>query len=217
MSKEELKKKARQVFALLKKLHPGAKIELRYSNPLELTVATILSAQCTDVKVNEVTARLFQKYKTPADYLAVPVEELEQDIRQTGFYRNKAKSLRGLTEQLLANHGGMVPGDMETLTRLPGIGRKTANVILGNAFDVPGIAVDTHVSRLSQRIGLTAETDPVKIEYALNELIAPKDWTLFSHTMIFHGRYTCNARKPKCEQCNITAHCDFFQNSKRAK
>ncbi len=217
MSKEELKKKARQVFALLKKLHPEAKIELRYSNPLELAVATILSAQCTDVKVNEVTAKLFLKYKKPADYLTAPVEELEQDIRQTGFYRNKAKNIRGMTEQLLAKHDGKVPGDMEALTKLPGIGRKTANVILGNAFDVPGIAVDTHVTRLSQRIGLTAETDPVKIEYALNELIPPNDWTLFSHTMIFHGRYVCNARKPKCEQCNITAHCDFWQNSNQAK
>lgn len=217
MSQEELKKKARQVFALLRKLHPEAKIELRFGNSLELAVATILSAQCTDVKVNEVTAKLFLKYKAPVDYLTVPVEELEQDIRQTGFYRNKAKSLRGLAEQLLAKHGGKVPGDMESLTKLPGIGRKTANVILGNAFDVPGIAVDTHVTRLSQRIGLTAETDPVKIEYALNELIPSKDWTLFSHTMIFHGRYVCNARKPKCEQCNITAHCDFFRNSQKAK
>lgn len=204
--------KAGRVYRLLRQEHPDAGIELHFSNPLELFVATVLSAQCTDVRVNAVTAELFKKYRQPEDYLKVPVEELEADIRSTGFFRNKAKSIRGAMQLLLDRFGGRLPATMAELTELPGAGRKTANVILGNAFGVPGVVVDTHVKRLAGRIGLSANEDPVKIEFDLMELFPKKDWTLLSHLLIFHGRRICQARKPACERCPIVNDCDFYRD-----
>jgi endonuclease-3 len=206
-----IKKKAGTVYKHLKKAHPEARIELKYSNPLELLVATILSAQCTDVRINQVTEKLFKKYKKPKDYLSKPAEELEEDIRSTGFFRQKAKSLRGVMEALHAEHKGKVPGEMDALTRLPGVGRKTANIILGNAFGIPGIAVDTHVGRVSQRIGLTSQKNPDKIEADLVELFPEKEWTQLSHTFIFQGRYTCKAKKPLCEKCSVIDYCNYYK------
>jgi endonuclease-3 len=208
---DTLKKKAATVFKRLKKAYPDAQIELHYTNPLELLVATILSAQCTDVRVNQVTKKLFKKYKKPKDYLTRPLPELEEDIRSTGFFRQKAKSLQGVMEALIAEHQGSVPAKMEALTRLPGVGRKTANVILGNVFETPGIVVDTHVSCVSQRLGLTSQKNPDRIEGDLGELFPKKDWTQLSHIFIFHGRYTCKAKKPLCEKCSVVEHCDFYK------
>jgi len=210
---QDLKKKAQAAYRELKKLNADAHIELIFSNPLELLVATILSAQCTDVRVNAVTKDLFKKYRKPQDYLVVPVEELEDDIRSTGFFRNKAKSIRGAMRAIIDNHNGKLPENLDALVKLPGVGRKTANVILGNAFDTPGLVVDTHVSRITQRIGLTTNTDAVKIEFDLMELIPKKEWTMFSHVIIFHGRRICKARKPQCDECPITKWCDFYQGS----
>ncbi len=217
MAAADLKKKAAVVYRRLQKAHPDARIELKFKTPLELLVATVLSAQCTDVRVNEVTASLFKKYRKPEDYLRRALSELEADIRPTGFFRQKAKSLRGAMERMVDTFGGEVPGDMEGLTRLPGIGRKTANVILGNAFGVPGIVVDTHVARVSQRIGLTDQKNPEKIETALGGLFPRKSWTHLSHLLIFHGRYICKARKPLCDRCPLTDVCDYFRQSPHPK
>ena len=216
MEEADLKEKSAQVFKRLKKANPEARIELKFRSPLELLVATILSAQCTDVRVNQVTATLFKKYKKPADYLKVPAAELEDDIRSTGFYRQKAKSLRGVMEGLLENHKGTVPAEMDALTTLPGVGRKTANVVLGNAFHIPGIVVDTHVGRVSQRIGLSSKRQPDKIERDLNNLFPQKQWTQLSHILIFHGRYTCKARNPLCEECAVSGLCDFYAAGAKA-
>ena len=211
VNEAELKKKARTVYARLARLHPDAHIELDFENPLELLVATVLSAQSTDVTVNKITKDLFKKYRTPRDYLDVPAEELEDDIRRSGFFRQKAKSIRCAMMAILEKHGGQVPRTMEELVKLPGVGRKTANVLLGNAFGVPGLVTDTHVIRVSGRIGLTTNTDPVKIEADLCALYPAKDWTQLSHTLIFHGRYTCHARKPDCPACTITGLCDDYR------
>jgi len=213
MKGKNLKTKAEEAYRRLKHRHPDATIALKFSNPVELLVATILSAQCTDVKVNQVTAKLFTKYRTPADFLAAPAGELENDIHATGFFRQKTKSIRGAMQAIAERHGGQVPADLEALTKLPGVGRKTANVLLGNAFGIPGLVVDTHVSRVSQRIGLTKNFDPVKIEFDLMELIPQEEWTQFSHVMIFHGRRICVARKPKCEECPVNDLCDFIKPS----
>ncbi|MBU4199692.1 MAG: endonuclease III [Verrucomicrobia bacterium] len=208
------KKNARLIFRRLKRRHPDARIELVYGNPVELLVATVLSAQCTDRRVNQITERLFKKYHQPEGYLSVRQAELEADIRSLGFFRQKAKAIRGAMSILLRDYGGQVPRDMESLTRLPGVGRKTANVILGNAFGVAGIAVDTHVIRLSNRIGLTNQTDPEKIEQALQRLFPPRDWTLLSHLLIFHGRRVCKARKPLCPNCRINDLCRYYGETK---
>ena len=197
------------ILDILNNTYPEAKISLDFSNPLELLVATVLSAQCTDERVNKVTKGLFRKYQTAADYGNAPLGELEEDIRPTGFFRNKAKSLKNCGAALVEQHGGKVPDNMEELVRLPGIGRKTANVILGAAFNTPGIVVDTHVGRITQRIGLTRQRDPVKIEFDLMELIPRERWTLFSLQLIQHGRKVCTARKPKCPECPLLGHCDF--------
>ncbi len=202
--------KVRSVFKALKKTYPDAKIELDFSNPLELAVATILSAQCTDVKVNQVTPALFRRCKTILDYTKIPQEELEAIIRPTGFYRQKGKNIKKMAEIVMVEHGGKMPQTIEELVQLPGIGRKTANVILGNAFGIPGFPVDTHVIRLSGRIGLTAQTDPVKIEHDLCPLLPKAYWTLFSHLLIWHGRRTCVARKPNCPACNIRSVCNYY-------
>ena len=196
------------VISRLKREYPGAATELNWSNPLELLVATILSAQTTDVRVNQVTEELFKKYRTAADYAGADPTELEEDIRPTGFYRNKARALQGMARALLEEHGGRVPRTMPGLVALPGVGRKTANVVLGNAFGVDeGIVVDTHVRRLSNRLGLTGESDPEKIEKDLLQIVPEGDRTLFSHLLIFHGRRVCKARKPDCPGCVLNDVC----------
>jgi endonuclease-3 len=197
-----------RIIAGLKKTYPDAHCELNFSNPLELLIATILSAQCTDKRVNIVTAELFKKYRSAADYAQAPSADLEQAIKTTGFFRNKTKSIKTASQALVAKHGGEVPRTMEELIELGGVGRKTANVVLGNAFDVNvGVVVDTHVARLSQRLGLTREKDPQKIEQDLMKLVPQEQWTRFSHLLIWHGRRRCYARSPDCSNCEIKALC----------
>ena len=197
----------------MKAEYPDARTELDWSNPLELLVATILSAQTTDVQVNRVTESLFSKYRTAEDYADSTPDELEEDIRPTGFYRNKARSLRGMASALVEEHGGEVPRTMSELVALPGVGRKTANVVLGNAFGTnEGIVVDTHVRRVSGRLGLTEGSDPVKIEQELMGLVPEGDWTIFSHLLILHGRRTCKARKPDCPNCILNDICPSARN-----
>jgi len=199
---------ATEVIARLKAEYPDARTELNWSNPLELLVATILSAQTTDVRVNQVTQSLFAKYRTADDYADAPPDELAEDIRPTGFYRNKARSLRGMARALVQEHGGEVPRTMQKLVALPGVGRKTANVVLGNAFGTnEGVVVDTHVRRVSNRLGLTENQDPVKIEQDLMKVVPEEDWTIFSHLLIFHGRRVCKARKPDCPNCVLNDIC----------
>jgi endonuclease III len=199
--------RAKKVVTVLKRNFPDARIALDYRNPLELLIATILSAQCTDKRVNLLTKTLFKKYRTPADYAGADRRELERDIMPAGFYHNKAKSIQGCTRGLIEKFGGQVPRTMEELTQLPGVGRKTANVILGGLFGQPAIVVDTHVIRLSGRLGLTREKDPVKIEFALQKLLPESDWTFFSNAMIQHGRNVCTARKPNCPVCDMRRFC----------
>jgi endonuclease-3 len=187
--------------------HADAKIALRFRNPLELLVSVLLSAQTTDVNVNRVTETLFEKYRRPEDYLAVPQEELERDIFATGFFRQKAKSLRGTMRILIEEHGGEVPLDFDALLRLPGVARKTANVVSAERGDPQGIVVDTHVRRLSQRLGLTKQEDPVKIERDLVKLVPRADWARFPHLLIWHGRRVCIARRPLCEECVLNDLC----------
>lgn len=192
----------------LKETYPDARCELNYRNPFELLAATILSAQCTDVRVNQVTPELFRHYPTPAAMAHAPLPHLESLIRSTGFYRNKARALQGMARALVEHHHGQVPPSMDALHRLPGVGRKTANVVLGDAFRQPaGIVVDTHVARLARRLGLTRHTDPVKIEKALMPLIPRAEWALFSHLLIWHGRRRCSARRPDCPACEIRSLC----------
>ena len=192
----------------LKAEYPDARTELDWQSPLELLVATVLSAQTTDVQVNRVTQTLFAKYRIAEDYAHADPSELEEDIRPTGFYRNKARSLRNMAGALVEEHGGEVPSTMRELVALPGVGRKTANVVLGNAFGVDeGIVVDTHVRRVSGRLGLTENNDPVKIEQDLMQVVPEKDWTVFSHLLILHGRRTCKARKPDCPNCVLNDIC----------
>jgi endonuclease-3 len=199
---------AQEVVDRLKSEYPDARTELDWTNPLELLVATMLSAQTTDVQVNKVTESLFAKYHTAEDYAGADPEELEDDIRPTGFYRNKARSLQGMANALVDEHGGEVPRTMRELVELPGVGRKTANVVLGNAFGVDeGIVVDTHVRRVSGRLGLTENTDPEKIERDLMQVVPEEDWTVFSHLLILHGRRTCKARKPDCPNCVLNDIC----------
>ena len=205
MNKRE---RAAELLKRLPAIYPDAHCELVYSNPLELLVATILSAQCTDKRVNLVTPGLFRRCPTAADYAAISQEEMEGLIRSTGFYRNKSKNIRAMAAALLERLGGEVPSTVESLAALPGVGRKTANVVLGNAFSKnEGIVVDTHVSRLSQRLGLTKFTDPIRIEQDLIKLFPRSFWTDFSHCLIFHGRRRCPARKPDCAQCELNDIC----------
>jgi endonuclease-3 len=195
---------------LLAQVHPDAHCELNHASPLQLAVATILSAQCTDERVNEVTPKLFARYPAAVDYAGANRAELEEMIKPTGFFRNKTDSLIKLGHALVDGYGGEVPGRMDKLVALPGIGRKTANVILGNAFDVPGITVDTHFARLVGRWRWTDETDPVKIELAVGRLIERRDWTMLSHRVIFHGRRVCHARKPACGACPLARDCPSY-------
>lgn len=202
-----LRTRAGNIARKLAQLYPDAHCALHYDNPLQLLVATILSAQCTDDRVNRVTPSLFARYPDAHAFATAQQSELEKMIQSTGFFRNKAKNIIACCQKLVELHEGQVPRTMEELVPLPGVGRKTANVILGNAFDVPGIPVDTHVGRLSQRMGLSEYDDPVKIERDLMELIPRKQWTMFAHRMIFHGRQVCHARKPQCEECKLAALC----------
>jgi endonuclease-3 len=191
-------------------IHPDAHCELDHESPLQLAVATILSAQCTDQRVNEVTPKLFARYPTAADYAGADRSELEEMIKSTGFFRNKTDSLIKLGQVLVEQYDGMVPATLDQLVALPGIGRKTANVILGNAFDVPGLTVDTHFARLVGRWRWTEESDPVKIEFAVADLIERRDWTMLSHRIIFHGRRVCHARKPACGACALARDCPSY-------
>lgn len=200
--------RAKKIIAALRKTYPDAHCELNYSNPLELLIATVLSAQCTDKRVNQVTAELFRKYRTAADYANANTTALEQDVKTTGFFRNKTKSIQACCRKLVEQYGGKVPQTMEELVQLGGVGRKTANVVLGNAFGInEGIVVDTHVARLSHRLGLTKQKDPEKIEHDLVKLVPRALWTMFSHWLIWHGRRRCYARNPDCLNCEIKALC----------
>jgi endonuclease III len=202
------KKRTGQIVKLLKKEYPEARCSLDYGNALELLVATILSAQCTDERVNIVTSSLFRKYRTWEDYASAPASELETDIKSTGFFRNKAKSIQGACRRIGEHHGGTVPRSMEELLELPGVARKTANVVLGNAFQIAsGVVVDTHVSRLSERLGLSQEKTPEKIERDLVGLLPESDWIDFSHLLIAHGRRVCKARAPLCSECVLAKLC----------
>ena len=204
----DIQNRTDEIIKRLKNEYPDAHCELNHSNAFELLVATILSAQCTDARVNIVTATLFRKYRSPLDFLNVALEELEQDIRPTGFFRNKAKSIRGASEKIINNFGGEIPTTMDELLTLNGVARKTANVVLGNAFGIAsGVVVDTHVSRLSQRLGLTEAIAPEKIEKDLQNLVPEKDWIMFPHWLIAHGRKICQARKPKCAECLLNDLC----------
>ena len=197
-----------EVIARLKDEYPDAKTELHWENPLQLLVATILSAQSTDVRVNGVTQGLFERYRVAEDYAEADLEDVEEEIRSVGFYRNKARAIKGMARALVEDHGGEVPGGMEDLVRLPGVGRKTANVVLGNAFGIDeGVVVDTHVRRLSNRLGLTEHQDPEKIERDLLEIVPEEERTLFSHLLIFHGRRVCKSRKPDCPGCVLNDVC----------
>jgi endonuclease-3 len=205
---EELKARTRDIIRRLKRAYPDAKCSLNHSNPFELLVATILSAQCTDERVNIVTADLFRKYTKPEDYLKVSPRELEKDIQSTGFFRNKTKSIQGTSKVLTEEYGGQVPHTMDELLELPGVARKTANVVLGNAFGIKaGVVVDTHVTRLSHRLALTQEKTAEKIEQQLIPIVPRKDWVLFPHLMIWHGRKICKARNPLCAECVVEKQC----------
>lgn len=207
MEQNPLRTRARRIVRELASVYPDAHCALHYSNPLQLLVATILSAQCTDIRVNMVTPALFARYPDAQAFAGADRKELEKLIQSTGFFRNKARNIQLCCQQLVEQYGGAVPATMEELVPLAGVGRKTANVILGNAFGLPGIPVDTHVSRLSQRMGLTVVSDPVKIERDLMDLVPKKEWTMFGHRMIFHGRQVCHARKPACDQCTLADLC----------
>ncbi len=219
MPRESIKatvQRVRRILTGLQRTYPEAHCELDYTTPLELLIATILSAQCTDKQVNLVTVELFKKYRTAAAYARAELAELERAIQRLGFFRNKAKSIKACCQKLVERHGGEVPRTMEELTELGGVGRKTANVVLGNAFAVNvGVVVDTHVARLSQRLGLTREKMPEKIEQALMRLVPQEQWTMFSHWLIWHGRRRCAARKPDCPHCEIRKLCPSADKPQR--
>jgi len=208
----DLKKRTSEIIRRLRKAYPDAHCALVHTNAFELLIATILSAQCTDARVNIVTAELFRKYRSPQDFLAVSKEELENDIRPTGFFRNKTRNIQAACERIVNVYNGRVPENMDELLTLGGVARKTANVVMGNAFGIAsGVVVDTHVSRLSQRLGLTTNTTPEKIERDLQDLVPKKAWVMFPHWMIFHGRQICHARKPKCGECFLIDICPTGQ------
>lgn len=202
-----LKRRLGKILRGLAELYPDAHCALTYTNPLQLLIATILAAQCTDARVNRITPALFARFPTAHDFAVADQAEVERLVHKAGFFRSKAANIIASCRLLVAHHGGEVPASMDELVRLPGVGRKTANVVLGNSFGIPGLPVDTHVGRLSQRMALTVHTDPVKIEADLNALVPREQWTLFSHRMIFHGRQVCHSRKPACETCTLAPHC----------
>lgn len=203
-------KNATAIYKVLSKTYPNVRCELNFKNPLQLLVATVLSAQCTDKRVNQVTPALFKRYKTAKDYANADIHEIEDLIRSTGFFRSKAKHIKGLAMKLEREHKGKVPAEQSELIKLPGVGRKTANVVLGHAFDIPGLTVDTHFGRLSRRFGWTKETDPVKVEFAVAKLIPEKEWTNLSQRMIWHGRRICHSRKPACGACPLAKLCPSY-------
>jgi endonuclease-3 len=204
------KERAQAIYRILTKRYPNVRCELDFKNPLQLLIATVLSAQCTDKRVNAVTPALFKRYKKVGDFAGADLRELQRIIKSTGFYRAKAKNIKGLATKILSEYNGKVPDKLEELIKLPGVGRKTANVVLGHAFDTPGITVDTHFGRLSRRFGWTKETDPVKVEFEVMELIPRKEWTNLSQRMIWHGRRICHARKPACGACPLAELCPSF-------
>jgi endonuclease-3 len=201
---------SKAILRILKKQYPDARCELDFNSPLELLVATILSAQCTDKRVNQVTKILFKKYRNVDEYANAKIEDIETIIQPTGFFRNKAKSIHAMAKVVRDRFHGEIPSNLEDLVTLPGVGRKTANVVLGNAFDIPGLTVDTHFGRLVRRFGWTKETDPVKVEFAVMDIFPRKDWTYLSHVLIWHGRRYCHARKPACGACPIAKYCPSF-------
>ncbi|MHC4333225.1 MAG: endonuclease III [Planctomycetota bacterium] len=207
VDKTEAAERVGNIWPILKKTYPDARVALKSSNPMELLIATILSAQCTDVQVNMVTKDLFKKYRSAAEWVKADLEQIESDIRSTGFYHNKARSIKGACTAINDKYGGKVPDTMEELVELPGVGRKTANVVLGGAFGKPAITCDTHVIRLSRRLGLSDNSDAVKLEFDLAEIVPKKNWMQFSNLLIFHGRNICKARKPDCANCPIARHC----------
>ena len=204
------KKRAQAIYRILSKSYPDVHCELDFKNPLQLLIATVLSAQCTDKRVNAVTPALFKRYKNVKDFAGADLRELQQIIKSTGFFRAKAKNIKGLSLAIVERHGGKVPNSLDELVKLPGVGRKTANVVLGHAFDTPGITVDTHFGRLSRRFGWTKETDPVTVEFEVMELIPRKEWTNLSQRMIWHGRRVCHSRKPACGACPLQKLCPSF-------
>ena len=204
------KKRAQAIYRILSKSYPDVHCELDFKYPLQLLVATVLSAQCTDKRVNAVTPALFKRYKNVKDFAGADLRELQQIIKSTGFFRAKAKNIKGLSLAIVERHGGKVPNSLDELVKLPGVGRKTANVVLGHAFDTPGITVDTHFGRLSRRFGWTKETDPVKVEFEVMELIPQREWTNLSQRMIWHGRRVCHSRKPACGACPLQKLCPSF-------
>lgn len=207
MTESLIKKRAVQILKILKKEYPEAQIAIEFGSPFQLLIATILSAQCTDERVNQVTKTLFKKYKSPADFTKVKITELEKDIFSTGFYRQKAKSIVGCCKMLIEKYDGKVPVDFEKLIELPGVGRKTASVVCGNAYGIPALAVDTHVKRLSNLLGLVCSDNPEEIETELKKLLPDSEWTLFSHLLATHGRIICIARRPKCDLCSCNKFC----------
>ena len=208
------KQKAQKVIATLKRLFPQAKTELDYTTPLELLVATILSAQCTDKKVNATTPKLFARFKTAKDYAQAPVEEIESLIESINFYRNKARSIKRCCQQIVERFNGSVPRTIEELTELSGVGRKTASIVLAEAYGIPALAVDTHVKRVAKRLGLTSSDNPDRIEEELRTLVPEKDWRSVTNLFILHGRRVCKAKRPLCEDCKISQYCQFYQNKK---
>jgi endonuclease-3 len=206
-TKADLQAHARRVVRELAKLYPAAKCSLEHRGPLQLLIATILSAQCTDDRVNLVTPALFARYPDAKAFASANIEELQNLIKSTGFFRSKAKSIIGACKAIVEQHAGQVPGTLEELVALPGVGRKTANVVLGNAFGVPGLVVDTHVKRLTRRLGLTKEKTPEKIERALMPIIPPEEWVALGHRLIYHGRRVCKAQRPRCEECTLRSFC----------
>lgn len=208
MAKQDGEKRVRQIVRILEKEYPDARTALHFKSPLELLVATILSAQCTDERVNKVTKGLFKKYRSARDYAEVDLSELEEDLRPTGFFRNKAKAVKGSCTDLVGRFNGKVPASLDDLVSLTGVGRKTANLVLAEAFGIPGIVVDTHVLRLANRVGLSSKKDPVKVEFDLMEIVPKESWTRFSNLLILHGRAVCVARKPRHEACKIVDLCE---------
>lgn len=209
LKKEDKKKCVIKIIEIFDRLYPDADCSLKYYDPLQLLISTQLAAQCTDARVNIVTKTLYAKFKTAEDFANADLKELEEEIRPTGFFRNKAKNIKGCCKMIIEKYKGKVPDNLEDMLRLPGVGRKTANLVLGDVFGIPGIVVDTHAKRLSNRIGLTKMTDPVKIEFDLMKVVPKESWNKFCHQLVYHGRAVCNARKAKCEQCEIIKYCEY--------
>lgn len=204
-----------EIIRIFDRLYPEASCSLEFRDPLQLLVSAQLAAQCTDARVNVVTKELYKKYKTAADFANADLNELEREIRPTGFYHNKAKNIINCCRMIAEKFGGIVPGNLEDLLKLPGVGRKTANLVLGDVFGIPGIVVDTHAKRLSNRMGLTNNSDPTKIEFDLMKVVPEKDWSRFCHQLVYHGRAVCGARKPGCGRCDIRELCEYGRNNKK--